>query len=197
MAHIKLPEFEEMTPVVQEKARPILEETGQLGEIFKLLAIDEKVYFATDVMIQKYLLDETTLSMKHKTGDIWIAPEIIGSKSGVFTAIAGAVLVIAGAVLTYYGMGGVGIPMMKMGAGLMLSGVIMMLTPVPGTPEYKERESPDERQGFLFDGPVNTNEQGGAIPITYGKVLVGSTIVSTSLDVEDIPLPEPVVEEEV
>ncbi|WP_415397124.1 carboxymuconolactone decarboxylase family protein [Sulfurimonas sp. CS5] len=62
MAHIKLPEFEEMSPAIQNKARPILEKTGKLGEIFKLLAIDEKVYFATDVMIQKYLLDETTLS---------------------------------------------------------------------------------------------------------------------------------------
>jgi uncharacterized peroxidase-related enzyme len=62
MAHIKLPEFEEMSPAIQEKARPILEKTGTLGDIFKLLAIDEKVYFATDAMIQKYLLDETTLS---------------------------------------------------------------------------------------------------------------------------------------
>jgi len=62
MAHIKLPEFEDMTPAIQDKARPILEKTGQLGEIFKLLAIDEKIYFATDEMIQKYLLDETTLS---------------------------------------------------------------------------------------------------------------------------------------
>jgi len=62
MAHINLPEFEQMTPAIQEKAGPILEKTGALGEIFKLLAIDEKVYFATDGMIQKYLLDETTLS---------------------------------------------------------------------------------------------------------------------------------------
>jgi len=62
MAHIKLPEFEDMAPSIQDKARPILEKTGSLGEIFKLLAVDEKVYFATDVMIQKYLLDETTLS---------------------------------------------------------------------------------------------------------------------------------------
>ena len=37
MAHIKLPEFEDMTPAIQDKARPILEETGKLGEIFKLL----------------------------------------------------------------------------------------------------------------------------------------------------------------
>ena len=66
MAHIKLPEFEEMSPAIQDKARPILEKTGKLGEIFKLLAIDEKVYFATDVMIQKYLLDETSLSYEIK-----------------------------------------------------------------------------------------------------------------------------------
>ena len=62
MAHIDLPEFEDMAPAIQEKAKPILEKTGKLGDIFKLLAVDEKVYFATDVMIQKYLLDETTLS---------------------------------------------------------------------------------------------------------------------------------------
>ncbi len=62
MAHIKLPEFEEMSPEIQEKARPIMEKTGQLGEIFKLIAMDEKIYNATDMMVQKYLLDETTLS---------------------------------------------------------------------------------------------------------------------------------------
>ena len=62
MAHIDLPEFAEMSPAIQDKARPILEKTGKLGDIFKLLALDEKVYFATDGMIQKFLLDETTLS---------------------------------------------------------------------------------------------------------------------------------------
>jgi len=62
MAHIDLPEFEEMSQAVQEKAKPILDKTGSLGEIFKLLAIDENIYFATDGMIQKYLLDETSLS---------------------------------------------------------------------------------------------------------------------------------------
>lgn len=62
MAYIDLPEFEDMNPAIQEKARPILEKTGNLGEIFKLLAVDEKVYFATDGMVQRFLLDETTLS---------------------------------------------------------------------------------------------------------------------------------------
>jgi len=62
MAHIELKEYEDMAPSIQEKAKPILEKTGSLGDIFKLLAIDEKIYMATDKMVQSFLLDETTLS---------------------------------------------------------------------------------------------------------------------------------------
>lgn len=55
MAHIKLVEFENMIPAIEEKAKPILKKAGNLGEIFKLLTLDEKVYFSTDMMVQKYL----------------------------------------------------------------------------------------------------------------------------------------------
>ncbi len=66
MAYIKLPTYEEMSPQIQERAKPILEKTGQLGEIFQLLALDEKVYFATDYMVQEYLLKPTLLSYEIK-----------------------------------------------------------------------------------------------------------------------------------
>lgn len=66
MAHIALNEFEQMSPAIQEKARPILEKTGKLGEIFKLLALDENIYFATDGMVQRFLLDQTHLSYEIK-----------------------------------------------------------------------------------------------------------------------------------
>ncbi len=66
MAHIALSEFEAMSPSVQEKARPIMEKTGQLGEIFKLLALNENIYFATDGMVQRFLLDQTHLSYEVK-----------------------------------------------------------------------------------------------------------------------------------
>jgi len=62
MAYIDLIEYEDMAPSIQEKAKPILEKTGELGDIFKLLAIDEKIYFATDKMVQSFLLDKTYLS---------------------------------------------------------------------------------------------------------------------------------------
>jgi len=66
MAYIELPEFKEMSPAVEEKARPILEKMGKLGEIFKLLALDENIYFATDGMVQRFLLDQTHLSYEIK-----------------------------------------------------------------------------------------------------------------------------------
>ncbi|NPA66639.1 MAG: carboxymuconolactone decarboxylase family protein [Epsilonproteobacteria bacterium] len=66
MAYINLPTFEEMSPSIQEKAKPILEKTGTLGEIFQLLAVDEKVYYATDMMVQTYLLQPTHLSYEIK-----------------------------------------------------------------------------------------------------------------------------------
>ncbi len=66
MAHITLPTYEEMTPAIKERAKPILEKTGELGEIFRLLALDEKIYFATDEMVQNYLIKETLLPYKIK-----------------------------------------------------------------------------------------------------------------------------------
>jgi len=66
MAYITLCKYENMTPSIQEKAKPILEKTGKLGEIFELLALDEKIYTATDNMVQSYLLQETLLPYSTK-----------------------------------------------------------------------------------------------------------------------------------
>ena len=66
MAHIQLPEYEEMDPEIREKARPILEKTGELGEIFQLLAVRKDIFFATDQMATAYLLKETELPFRIK-----------------------------------------------------------------------------------------------------------------------------------
>ncbi|WP_456451498.1 carboxymuconolactone decarboxylase family protein [Hydrogenimonas sp.] len=66
MAYIDLPEFDEMDPEIQERARPIMEKTGKLGEIFKLLAVRKDIYFATDHMVQDYLLKKTELPYRVK-----------------------------------------------------------------------------------------------------------------------------------
>ncbi len=66
MAYIKLCKYKDMSPAIKEKAEPILKKTGKLGEIFELLALDENIYFATDAMVQSYLLKQTHLSYTTK-----------------------------------------------------------------------------------------------------------------------------------
>jgi uncharacterized peroxidase-related enzyme len=61
MAYIKLCKYEDMSQEIQKKAKEILDKTGKLGEIFELLALDEDLYFATDNMVQSFLLKETKL----------------------------------------------------------------------------------------------------------------------------------------
>ncbi len=66
MAYITLCKYENMSTPIKEKATPILEKTGKLGEIFELLALDEDLYFATDAMVQNFLLKETRLPYNTK-----------------------------------------------------------------------------------------------------------------------------------
>ncbi len=66
MAYISLCSYENMDPEIQEKAKPILEKTGKLGEIFELIALNKDIYFATDTMVQSYLLKETLLPYSTK-----------------------------------------------------------------------------------------------------------------------------------
>jgi len=66
MAYIKLCKYENMDKEIQERAKPILEKTGKLGEIFELLALDKDLYFATDNMVQNFLLKETLLPYNTK-----------------------------------------------------------------------------------------------------------------------------------
>ena len=66
MAYITLCKYADMIPEIKEKAAPILEKSGQLGEIFELLALDKDLYFATDTMVQNFLLKETRLPYNTK-----------------------------------------------------------------------------------------------------------------------------------
>ncbi|MDD9822319.1 MAG: hypothetical protein OXU98_05470 [Gammaproteobacteria bacterium] len=49
----------------------------------------------------------------------------------------------------------------------------------PAVPNYAERDAPENQASYLFDGPVNTQAQGGAVPLVVGGPMrVGSVTVS-------------------
>ncbi|MEQ1965393.1 tail assembly protein [Xenorhabdus khoisanae] len=113
--------------------------------------------------------------------DIRIAPMIIGSKkAGVFQTILGAVMVVAGAFMWSTPWGA---PMVMSGVGMMLGGVVQMLSPMPGG--LARREDPDNKPSYAFGGPVNSIAQGNPVPVGYGKRRIGGAIISAGIYAED------------
>ena len=63
--------------------------------------------------------------------------------------------------------------------GLSLLVTVIALTSVPRVGDYTQREPPESRPSYLFDGAVNTHAQGGVVPLIFGgPIRVGSTLVS-------------------
>lgn len=56
----------------------------------------------------------------------------------------------------------------------------------PSDPSGSERA--DNKPSYLFNGAVNTTAQGHPVPVGYGRLRVGSQVVSSGLSVEQIPL---------
>lgn len=114
---------------------------------------------------------------------IRIAPIAVGrKKGGVFQTIFGAILIVVGVVLTARGQTW-GKYLIQAGVALVAGGIIQMLIPVPKTGDPSER--PENKPSTYFDGAVNTLAQGHPVPLGYGKLMVGSAVISAGLTVEE------------
>ena len=47
-------------------------------------------------------------------------------------------------------------------------------------------ERPENRPSFIFNGAVNTSREGNCVPVCYGRMIVGSQVISAGLSVEQI-----------
>jgi len=90
------------------------------------------------------------------------------------------------------------------GVSLVLSGTAQLLSPTisdnPGTfgttspTRQRARDSftpenneiADNRSSYIFNGAVNLTAQGNPVPLCYGRMRVGSVVVSAGLSTEDI-----------
>ena len=68
----------------------------------------------------------------------------------------------------------------NIGIGLVLTGVAQVLSPQPGPTSIEESV---QLESFSFSNVVNTSRQGLPVPIAYGRVFVGSAVISSNLDV--------------
>jgi predicted phage tail protein len=122
---------------------------------------------ATEVVptrnLQKSFEDCSTIHVMPATeGDISAAVAALIA-AGVGTVAAYAI-VIVGAIALMYG----------------ISKLSQMMAPKPTTGKNDT--------SFIFTGPQNTANQGGAVPIIYGTCLVGSTIIASNYLTIDVPV---------
>jgi predicted phage tail protein len=74
------------------------------------------------------------------------------------------------------------------GASLITSGIVGLLTPNPAAQgQATDQARPDDRPSFFFNGVTNNTQQGGPVPLIFGTHLVGSIVISGSLNSEQIP----------
>ncbi|MFP3564685.1 tail assembly protein [Paraburkholderia sp. SIMBA_030] len=147
-------------------------------EKFMMNAKDNGLTFA--VFNGRKNLAEDELSHPVGEDEIRIAPILMGSKTGgLFQTILGAVLIVVGAVISIYG--GSGTPLIGMGASMMLGGIMQMLSPqttgLAGTT--------NNGTSYYFNGPINSAAQGEPVPLVYGRMIVGSKVISSGIYAQD------------
>ena len=151
-------------------------------------------------------LEELNLGMD-KNKDIHIIPYVKGSKEGWIGVAIGVVIVgvaivasgglavgsagllsgmgttftVAGATISWGSVAAVGV-------AIAIAGVASMLTSNPNVSSYGEREQPSAKKSFLFNGATNSIEQGGPVPVGFGRLVIGSVQISLGIRTEEIPV---------
>ncbi|WP_322092822.1 tail assembly protein [Paraburkholderia bannensis] len=103
-------------------------------------------------------------------GVLKVVPLVQGA-GAVGKILAGIAIAVVGFFAPY-----ASVALMSIGASLALSGLAELLSPRPkaeATPEQADSEP-----SLAFDGAVNTLGQGGPVPLGYGRMIVGSSVIS-------------------
>jgi predicted phage tail protein len=143
----------------------------------------------------RVLKSDTEISFGTSADEIHIEPIVEGNIKGLFGLFAGLPVVgaafaplgipLGGAFGGAAGLGALG----GFGAifkGVLLLGVLYLISTAltPDAPE--DREDPDQRNSFLFDGAVNTSKQGGPVPLVYGYIRTGSVLIQGGIEIVDL-----------
>ena len=140
-----------------------------------------------DYFDNRYL--EKGLSQKLKDDSVvHFTPTLKGSKrGGLFGVITGVALIAGALALGPLGFSVIGANAAWMvgglGASLLLGGVAQMLTKMPSMSTGKDA---DKKQSTSFSNLSNMAAQGRPMPLAYGRIRVGSLIISQGVETMDI-----------
>lgn len=125
------------------------------------------------------------------SGEMHLFPVAKGAKRGGAGKIIIGVLLVVAAVVFPATLAGLGFATSAMfgitvattplmfGASLILGGITMMMSPQPkGTTSPQESNT----QSFLLGGQLNVQQQGVPVPVQYGRIMVGSVVISVGYE---------------
>ena len=74
---------------------------------------------------------------------------------------------------------------------LIMAGVANLLSEPPDAPEQQQIQNPSSdptvlANSYLFSGPVNVLNEGGPVPLGYGRLIVGSQVIMATYDIKRI-----------
>ena len=167
--------------------------TNESQEVLLLPWSDREVFSIAPVIVcaKKFFKK----ALKIITGVALIAAAIIFAPAGAAIlgfAGAGGGLTIAGIGFSAAVAGAVA----SIGVALVISGVADLIAPMPkmgnfaqatgGGGSFTSGPEATRLESFTFSGIVNTSKQGMAVPIFYGRAFVGSAVISSGLDVDQV-----------
>lgn len=180
---------------VAEAISAIDANTGKLINFIQSKLQDKIAY---NIVVDEEEISEEDLLCKTPKKEIHITPVIEGAKGGFMKIIAGIALIAApylaatmlggaGLVTTagmtaataagastfamYGGLSFFGNMVVGLGLSLVMGGITDLMTKTPSMGEAKQTQS------YLFQGNVNNQLQGQAVPIGYGRLRVGSQVI--------------------
>lgn len=189
----------EFTLDIKNPAEAIRALCANFPEFEKHLIESEKRGVAYRVLVGKASVKLNELANPSGKQEIKFVPVLQGAGGNTGMIIFGAALIVAsfyvpGSMFAIEAALATGISVTTMasytfavGAMLALSGAAGILTPSQGGAPQDMNNSPDNKPSYTFNGAINTSAQGYPVPVGYGRMIVGSAVISAGIVAEELP----------
>ena len=121
----------------------------------------------------KYIGDEGVHSEVSSTLHLTPVVKGAGKNGGLLQVVVGIVMIVA--AVFYPPLAPYAAAMISAGTGLVLGGVAQLLTKMPKAEGFKDS---DDLKSSSFSNLANMTAQGAPVPLIYGKMMVGSKVLS-------------------
>ena len=126
---------------------------------------------------------KSELFIKRNMESLDIVPVLEGAGGGGEDSGKDWMMVMGGALTMGVGFGmesAFGATLIQLGLFAVITGLSNLLAEPPEFEDFREIDAVNKRESYLFNGPINTYNPGGPVPVGYGRLLVGSATIGFS-----------------